>query len=124
MSKKNTRRLTIEFPADMCTKVAGTDLFPNGDGSLFFNNPNILKKIKQEDLIVQHNESRLVCATLGDNVVTATYEVTLAELERFVKKAKERDKYFKQQAKKKKNKNLAGPFFMHFNPELSFFIKK
>lgn len=124
MAKKTKTRLVVNIPSELKTKVANTDFIHNGEGSLYFHNDNIFKKIKQKDLIVQQDESRLIGAVVGNNAVSATYEITLAELENLVKVAKKKHDYFKRLAKKKKNKNLAGRFFIHFNPELSFFIKK
>ena len=123
MAKKQTK-LIITIPPELRTNIANTDFIHNGDGALYFHNPNVFKKIKQKDLIVEHDESRLIGATVGNNKVHASYEVSLAELERFVKKAKKRQEYFKRISKKKKRKSWSDSFFLHFNAELSFFIKK
>lgn len=125
MAKKNNR-LVINIPKSLITQVADLDFIPNGDGSLFFHNNNVFKRIKKsgEGLITQHQESRLLCATVGNGSVRATYEVELTELERLVREAKKKEKYFKKLAKKKNDPELAGRFYIHFNPELSFFIKK
>lgn len=122
--RKKKNQVMLGVPEELTRTLGDTVLYPNGDETgWFFQNKNFGKKIKQDEMIVFNNESRQLCGVLKNNSAKVTFELSVSELMKFAKQVKKRQEYFNKLAKKKKNKYLKGAFFMHFNPELSFFFK-
>lgn len=89
-----------------------------------YDNKNFGKRLKNDGWITVTDYSKLKYFILSESKQHLMFEITPKEFEKLYKKFKKQETYFKNLAKKKKNKALKDCFFVHFNPELSFFFTK
>lgn len=126
MAKKKKKELVIEIPESMVLKRDKLKIIDYAD-ELFYQSPHIGKKIPKKDYITILHRGLLHHLSFDTKTGTANacYEVTIADLEKLLKKAKKRLKYFKELDKKRDEElpKLSNLFLVHLNEELSFMIK-
>lgn len=112
---QKTKTLDITYPRKYVKTLAGSEWYPNVgldvNSSVYFSNSkNKGKKIKT-DFIVQNKKSLLNHAVIDKGVLHTLFDLDVKDLQKLLKTIKA------------KKKTLKTGFFVHLNPELSFFIK-
>lgn len=96
---------------------SGVDLYPNNwkdqkEGVYLQSTLKANKAIKDGYIYTVTNKRRCIAGTLHNGTVRVMLEANIKELELFLNHVK------------KQKEKLGEGFFVHFNPELSFFVKK
>lgn len=121
MPKKKTIRTTktrcdLKPPKSLAEKkiISGMHCWKDIYGTTYTQNVNDFNKLSGEGKLSVKNERMVeVIALFNDhNHPWVSVQCTIKDLEKLVKQAKKRKKEFKDR------------FFVHLNPELSFYIKK
>lgn len=123
--------MNIKVPKKLTKKLANTEFMYNNlkndkDG-LFFQNKKKGSKLKEEVLLCLTKESMLTSGVInGKDHHHFCFDITKTMLKQLLKKVEQKEKYFKAVDKKrkaKKYKPIGKQFFVHVNPELSFYVK-
>lgn len=126
--KTKNKKETIKIKANKTIKM-GKLSFAKIDKSYWLNRDEVVgAKAVNEDGLICVTENTIISDIFinsDKNDINVMCKVTSKELKKLVKILEKKEKYFKKQDKKRAKKGfplIGDRFFIHLNPELSFFI--